>query len=917
MAATVTIKDNDPYDPLLLDDFETPPYLWHADAGVQLDNPEIAAGAPDALPGQGAYEHVLAASVPENGPTYQARIQTVIDDLKAPRPARSSTTAKGITKAVDLLKKSLDRDYWVDGFFLDHKDGKKSFDDLQKAAQELDKIVKDEAPQAAGAQTAIDGVVAVAAKLATNAVVVAERNAVEAKSVAGARSSIATAESQLAAGRADKAVENYRKAWDTATSATDKLVKSGGQLLAPSIGRDFAISQDWTGKDGLSLWYDGQNTGKTVAVELLDNRAPDPGPSGWSLTWSDEFDNPAGTAPDPAKWAYEIGDGTANGIPGWGNDELQYYTDSTDNAAADGQGNMVITAQAADGSLPCYYGPCDYTSARLLSVDRAEFAYGRIESRIQLPDGQAGLWPAFWSLGTDINRVGWPQTGEIDIMEYVSRIPDEAFGTIHGPGYSGGSAYGNILSIPDLTADYHTYAIEWEPDLITWYVDDVLYHSATPADVAPNPWVFNDPVYLLLNMAIGGNFGGAVSPDLTFPQEMKIDYVRTYQAADTAERFEAPLVDNFTGWKKVTVPFSAFTRSAVQPAGAPDDGLGLGAVWGYGFRMPQDPPKASVATTSSKRDRLTSPFRYGYRGWPGRGSPAPDAGPEAVSIMVDQVRLLDTTPPTVSITDDVDGETATSDVTFTFTFSEDVGSSFTADDVSLTGGTKGAFTRVDATHATLVAKPPADTTGTLEVSVAAGAFTDLAGNASTSAAGAAQAYVTPPPPSGGFVVTFDEPTPPVLTGFGGASGAVVADPTDAANKVAELTKGRPETWAGVTVSTGANLSVPQIPFSAASSTMTVRFWSPTAGTPVLLKVESASDPNQAAEVQALTTVAGGWETLSFDFAGLADPDLVYDKASLFPNFGTAGTGEVYYLDDLTYPPAPAFVVTFDEPTPRS
>ncbi len=129
----------------------------------------------------------------------------------------------------------------------------------------------------------------------------------------------------------------------------------------------------------------------------------------------------------------------------------------------------------------------------------------------------------------------------------------------------------------------------------------------------------------------------------------------------------------------------------------------------------------------------------------------------------------------------------------------------------------------------------------------------------------------------------------------------MADPTDAANKVAELTKGGPETWAGVTVSTGANLSVPQIPFSAASSTMTVRFWSPTAGTPVLLKVESASDPNQAAEVQALTTVAGGWETLSFDFAGLADPDLVYDKASLFPNFGTAGTGEVYYLDDLTYP----------------
>ncbi len=330
-----------------------------------------------------------------------------------------------------------------------------------------------------------------------------------------------------------------------------------------------------------------------------------------------------------------------------------------------------------------------------------------------------------------------------------------------------------------------------------WYVDGILYHTATPADVAPNQWVFNDPVYLLLNMAIGGNFGGAVSPDLTFPQEMKVDYVRVYQGPDTAERFEAPFVDDFTGWKQITVPFGDFARSTIQPDGAPDDGLGLDQVWGYGFRMPQDVP-GEPAAHHGDRDRFASPFTTGMRGW--SRHPAPT---QASSLMLDQVRLVDTTAPTVTITDDVDGDVATGDVTFTFAFSEDVGTSFTTGDVALTGGTKGAFTRVDATHATLVAKPPADSTGTLEVSVAAGAFTDLAGNPSTSTAAAQQAYDTPPLPGGGFVISFDEATAPVLTGFGGAEDSqVVVDPTDAGNKVARVVKADgAQAWAGTTVST--------------------------------------------------------------------------------------------------------------------
>jgi len=354
-----------------------------------------------------------------------------------------------------------------------------------------------------------------------------------------------------------------------------------------SFGRDFASGRDWSPYDGLTFWYYGQNTGDVITLDLLDNRAPDPGPDGWSLVWADEFDEPAGTPPDPANWEYEIGDGALNGIPGWGNDEFQYYTDNPANAATDGYGNLLIVTDEADGSLTCYYGPCQYTSARLLSRNRAEFAYGRIEARILLPDGEDGLWPAFWSLGTDIGEVGWPQTGEIDFMEYVSRLPNEIFGTIHGPGYSGGASFGDVYDFGGpASAEYHEFAVEWEPDLIKWYVDGILYHTATPADVAPNQWVFNDPVYMLLNQAVGGNFGGTISPDLQFPQTLVVDYVRVYQGPDTAERWESTFTDDFEGWQQVFVPFTSFTRSAEQPDGAPNDGLGLNEVWGYGFTLP-------------------------------------------------------------------------------------------------------------------------------------------------------------------------------------------------------------------------------------------------------------------------------------------------------------------------------------------
>jgi beta-glucanase (GH16 family) len=358
--------------------------------------------------------------------------------------------------------------------------------------------------------------------------------------------------------------------------------------------RTYPVGQDWSSHDGLSFWFHGTNSGEEIAVQLLDNQSTSTAavdPAEWVPVWSQEFDEPVGTAPDGNIWTHELGDGALNDVVGWGNSELQYYTNSTDNAATDGAGNLKITLRQVDtenGDLVCHYGMCEYTSARLISANKAEFAYGRVEARVQVPSG-AGLWPAFWMLGTNIGTVGWPTSGEIDIMEYVGRIPNEVFGTIHGPGYSGGNGFGNTYDLGEPVADaYHTFAVEWSPDEIHWYVDGINYHNATPADVAPNQWVFNQPFYIILNLAIGGNFGGDVDPTLTYPKEMLVDYVRVYQAADTAERFEATFTDDFAGWRKVLIPFSSFVRSAEQPAGAPNDGLTLTEVWGYGFALPED-----------------------------------------------------------------------------------------------------------------------------------------------------------------------------------------------------------------------------------------------------------------------------------------------------------------------------------------
>jgi len=239
------------------------------------------------------------------------------------------------------------------------------------------------------------------------------------------------------------------------------------------------------------------------------------------LIWSDEFNGAAGSAPSSAVWNYDTGGG------GWGNNELETYTSSRSNSYIDGSGNLVITArQESDGS---------YTSARLTTKGKYELQYGRIEASIQIPRGQ-GIWPAFWMLGAGFPTTAWPASGEIDIMENVGYEPHIVHGAVHGPGYSGANGPSGSYMHPQYWSfadTYHLFAIDWRPDSITWYVDGNQYFQVTPATIGSNTWVFNQPFFLLLNVAVGGDWPGYPDSSTQFPQSMKVDYIRVYDNGST------------------------------------------------------------------------------------------------------------------------------------------------------------------------------------------------------------------------------------------------------------------------------------------------------------------------------------------------------------------------------------------------
>ncbi|MDH7451936.1 glycoside hydrolase family 16 protein [Luteimonas composti] len=243
------------------------------------------------------------------------------------------------------------------------------------------------------------------------------------------------------------------------------------------------------------------------------------------LVWADEFETI-----DAASWSFETGG------HGWGNQELQYYTDGgnafiqCDTLA----GSRVLVIEARRGApagASCWYGACQYSSSRMVTRGRQEFRHGRIEARMRLPQTQ-GVWPAFWMLGGNFATVGWPLSGEIDIMEHVGSEPTLTHGALHGPGYSGGTT--PFTGTHDLgrrvDLDYHVYAVEWDDHGFRWFVDDVQFHAVTRAQVeAHGAWVFDQPFFLLLNVAVGGSWPGSPDSGSQFPQRLYVDWVRVHQ----------------------------------------------------------------------------------------------------------------------------------------------------------------------------------------------------------------------------------------------------------------------------------------------------------------------------------------------------------------------------------------------------
>jgi beta-glucanase (GH16 family) len=246
-----------------------------------------------------------------------------------------------------------------------------------------------------------------------------------------------------------------------------------------------------------------------------------------TLVWSDEFNGPDGSMPDPANWSVITNDS------GYGNRELEYYTGRSSNVHEKG-GNLFITARREP-----FTGPDgltrSYTSARIESRGRFELQYGRIEARIRIPRGQ-GIWPAFWMLGSDFDRIGWPACGEIDIMENVGFEPSRIHGSLHGPGYSGGSPLSGAYTLPNqsrFSDDFHVFAVEWEPRTVRFYVDDVLYETQTADNVPPGShWAFDHPFFLVLNVAVGGYWPGDPDATTSFPATMLVDYVRVYRMGE-------------------------------------------------------------------------------------------------------------------------------------------------------------------------------------------------------------------------------------------------------------------------------------------------------------------------------------------------------------------------------------------------
>ena len=308
----------------------------------------------------------------------------------------------------------------------------------------------------------------------------------------------------------------------------------------------------------------------------------------WKLVWSDEFDGPANTPPNSAKWGYDIGNNN-----GWGNQELESYTSSPANAALDGNGNLVIHVLNQLQGI---------TSARIKTQDKFAIAYGKIEARIQIPYGQ-GIWPAFWMLGANITDVGWPQAGEIDVMENIGKEPNMVHATVHGPGYSGANGIGKAYALASgrFADAFHVFSVEWKPTSLEFFVDGTSYHKVTPQTLpGGTQWVYNTPFFILLNVAVGGGWPGYPDKTTTYPQTMTVDYVRVYRS--TAEAVVNP--GGVVNAASFTPQLSAGSLASVFGTGLADD------VYSSLFDSKQNAFPASAAGVSVLVNGRAAPLTY-------------------------------------------------------------------------------------------------------------------------------------------------------------------------------------------------------------------------------------------------------------------------------------------------------------------
>ena len=285
----------------------------------------------------------------------------------------------------------------------------------------------------------------------------------------------------------------------------------------------------------------------SVALSLLVNPVADAATKkSLKLLWSDEFNGKKGSLPSSKVWSAEIGGG------GWGNSERQYYTNKSSNASMDGSGRLVITADRISNEYAEQVGEvpgtedilnrcseCQFTSARLKTARKLSFQYGRIEARMKLPQG-VGTWPAFWMLGGDLlDGVPWPECGEIDIMEFRGDISDQSTSAIHGPTTPQGSGLGTrFLSFAPLSDDYHTFAIEWKKNSLSFIVDGRVTGTFSSADTGSRGWVYNQKFFLILNLAMGGTYAGEfIDPTLNQAQ-LSVDYIRFFSVNGVGKVFK-------------------------------------------------------------------------------------------------------------------------------------------------------------------------------------------------------------------------------------------------------------------------------------------------------------------------------------------------------------------------------------------